>query len=237
MRPAFERLGWEPKPGEPADDARWRDRVIGALGHYGDPAVIAEAGARFETFLKHPESLSPDLRPAVLKIVGRYSDKPVYDRLHELARNARGTEERQLYYGALAAALNPDLARATLAISLTDETVPQEATELVVQVADAGEHPDHGTWEFARRHLKELLAKVDAFDRNNYAPSIVASFSDNARAAELEAFVSNQAGEDALVKAREAAEEIRFKALLKQWELPGIDRWVAGQLAAAKDGK
>ncbi len=236
LRPAFERLGWEPKPGEPAEDARWRDRVIDALGHYGDQGVIAEAGARFETFLRHPESLSPDLRQAVLKIVGRYCDQAVYARLHELARNARGTEERQLYYGALAAALNPDLARATLAISLTDETVPQEATDLVVQVADAGEHPDLA-WEFARRHLKELLAKVDAFDRNNYAPSIVASFSDNARAAELEAFVSDQAGEDALVKAREAAEEIRFKAMLKQRELPGIDRWMAGQLAAAKDGK
>ncbi len=115
--------------------------------------------------------------------------------------------------------------------------MPQEATSLVVEVADVGEHPELA-WDFARQHLQELLAKVDSFDRNNYVPSILSSISDNARAGELEDYVANHVSEDALVKAREAGEEIRFKAMLKQRELPIIDRWVAAQLTgSAKDSK
>ncbi len=103
LRPCLQRLGWEPKLGESSTDALLRTKIIAGLGHFGDQAVIAGARKRFEAFLAHPESLAPDLRPSVLKIVGRYSDKATYNQIHELARHAQGTEERQLCYGALAA--------------------------------------------------------------------------------------------------------------------------------------
>ena len=82
-----------------------------------------------------------------------------------------------------------------------------------------------------RRHLSELLPRVDAFDRDGYVPQIIAAFSDAARADELEAFVKANVAEDALDKARQMGEEIRFKAALKQRELPVIDHWIAAQLA------
>ena len=67
-----------------------------------------------------------------------------------------------------------------------DETIPQEATDLVLQVAATGEHKELA-WEFAKKHITELLAKIGSFDRNNYVPSVLSSFSDNSRADELEA--------------------------------------------------
>src|SRR5208337_1234440 len=97
---------------------------------------------RFDQFLARPESLPADLRPSVLNIVGRYSDRKTYDELHELARKAAGTEEREMYYRALAGALDPALAQSTLDLSLTDETVPQEASDLVAEVAGSGEQMD-----------------------------------------------------------------------------------------------
>ncbi len=229
LRPQLQRLGWEPKAGESSNDALLRARIIGALGHYGDKAVIAEAQARFQKFLTNPDTLPADLRPPVFKIVGRYSDRKTYEELHKLARNAQGTEERQLYYGAMARALDPELAKATLALSLTDETIPQEATDLVIQVAANGEHKELA-WEFVKKHSTELLAKVDSFERNSYVPSLLRSFSDNSRADELEAYVKTNVSEDALIKAREGAEGIRFKAALKQRELPVIDQWISAQL-------
>ncbi|MDB6020706.1 MAG: pepN, partial [Pedosphaera sp.] len=164
---------------------------------------------------------------------GRYSDQTIYDQIHNLGRQATGTEERQLYYNAMCDAIDPQLARATLAISLTDEIVPEEATSLVIQVAAAGEQKDLA-WEFAARHIHELLAKVESFSRNNYVPSILGSFSDAARADELESYVKKNVSPDALVKAQETAAEIRFKASLKQRELPAIDRWVANSLTNQK---
>ncbi|MDB6112142.1 MAG: pepN [Pedosphaera sp.] len=233
LQPQLERLGWELKAGEPKTDSLLRTRIISSSGGFGDQTVITEARRRFENFLTTPQSLTPDLRSPVLRIVGRYCDQKSYDQIHALARAAKGTEERTRCYKAMAEALNPELARVTLALSLTDETVPQEATRLVIDVADFGEQPELA-WEFARQHIKELLARVDSFDRNNYVPAILGSFSDAARADELEAYVKSNVAEDAREKAKEAAEGIRFKSAFKQRELSGIDRWIGVQLADPK---
>jgi len=224
LQPEFKRLGWEPRAGESANDGLLRAKIISGLGQFGDQAVIAEARARFAKFVATPDSLSSDLRSTVLKIAGRYGDQAVHDQLHELALHTSSTEERQLYYSALAGALDPKLAAQTLAISLTDETVPQETTDLVIKVADSGEQPELA-WDFARQHLHELLSKVDSSARNDFLPSIMSSFSDTARAEELETYVRKNVSGDALVKARETGEEIRFKAMLKQREIPVIDQW------------
>ncbi len=230
LQPQWQRLGWSPRPGEPVGDALLRSRVVGSLGLFGDPAVIAEARARFDLFLARPETLPADLRPSVFEIVGRYGDRKTYGELHELAINAKGTEEREMDYRALAGALNPALAQTTLDLSLTDETVPQEASDLVAQVANSGEQTELA-WKFAQQHIKELLAKVDSFNRDDYVPSILGSCSNAARADELKAFVAANVSPDAVAKADETAGEIQFKAALKQRELPQIDRWVEAATA------
>jgi aminopeptidase N len=97
VRPQLERLGWEPKPDEPAPDALLRSSVISTLGNFGDKEVIASARERFQKFLEHPDSLAPNLRPCVMNIVGRYSDRASYDQLHKLALAAKSTEELEQY--------------------------------------------------------------------------------------------------------------------------------------------
>jgi aminopeptidase N len=228
LQPQLKRLGWEAKDAESPNDALLRSRVITALGRFEDPVVIAEAKSRFESFVKNAGSVKPDLRPAVLRTVGRFADRKTCDQLHELARKAAGVEERQLYLGAMTEALDPALARATLELSLTDELVPQEATALVGQVAGNG-HAELA-WEFARANIAKLLAKVDGFERNNYLPSIASAFSDAAQARELIEFVKKNVSEDAAMKAGEAAEQILFKSEFKQRELPVIDKWTSEPL-------
>ena len=176
LQPQWRRLGWSPRPGEPVGDALLRSQILATLGHFGDPTIIAEARVRFDQFLAHPDTLPADLRPSVLNIVGRYSDRKTYGELHELALTAKGTEERQMDYQALAGVLDPALAQTTLDLSLTDETVPQEASDLVAQVAGIGEQTELA-WKFTQQHIKELLAKVDSFNRNDYVPSILGSCS------------------------------------------------------------
>ncbi|MDB6020544.1 MAG: pepN, partial [Pedosphaera sp.] len=77
LQPQFQRLGWERISNEPVNDALLRTKIIAASGHFGDQAVIAEAKARFANFLAQPGTLSPDLRPAVLNIAGRFSDQTI----------------------------------------------------------------------------------------------------------------------------------------------------------------
>jgi aminopeptidase N len=228
LQPQFQRLGWTPRNSERESDALLRSRIIWGRGYFGDTAVIGQAKERFQESLKHPGTLGADLRPAVLRLAGRYGDQRTYDELHALARQAQGTEERHLCYGAMAEALNPELARQTLALSLSEESFPQEAATLVVKVANTSGQKELA-WDFARQHITALLARVDPFSRGNYVPSILAAFSDRTRAAELEAFVQLNPANDAQIRAREAAEQIRFKAALKERELPAIAAWLAGR--------
>lgn len=228
VRPQLVRLGWEPKANESATDTLLRNSVISLLGEFGDQEVISVAQTRFQKFLTQPESLPPNLRPAVTGIVGRYSHRVTYDQLHDLARAAKGTEERRRYYNAMAAALDPSLAALTLPISLTDETVPQEAIWLVTGVAHSGEQPELA-WQFAQDHMPQLLGRMEEFQRNYYVPSIMSAFSDADRADELEKYVNEKVSPKGATKAKETAASMRLRAELKQRELPAVDRWVAAQ--------
>ncbi len=236
LAPQMERLGWKPRPGESTDDALLRVQIITTLGDIGDDAVIAQARALYAKYLEKPRSLAVDLRAPVLTLVGRYADRTTYDRLHQLALKAPGTEERQLYYRSMAGALDPELATLTLAISLTDETVPQETVNLVPQVAQSAEQQELA-WAFAKRHIKELLAELESFRVNGYVPGIMSAFTDNAHADELESFVKDNVGEGGLAKARETAEGIRFNAEFKERELPGIDEWVLAHGGGVRTAK
>lgn len=224
LRPQLARLGWDPKPGEPISDTNLRPALITALGVFGDASVIERAIAIFEHPESAPEGKDPNLRPALFRIAGRYASRKNYNQIHELALRARGTEERQLCYQAMAAAKDTNLAEATLELSLSTELLPQEAAELVPNVAHLGEHPELA-WDFFRRHARALLARVDAFDRDNYPPSIADAFSQLQKAKELELWTGEQMPKDALPKAKEAAAEIKFKAIWRQRELPSVDQW------------
>jgi aminopeptidase N len=136
----------------------------------------------------------------------------------------------------MAEALAPELARQTLALSLSDEGFPQEAATLVVKVANNSGQKELA-WDFARQHITPLLARVDPFSRGNYVPSILAAFSDAARAAELEAFAQLNPATDGQIRTREAAEQIRFKAALKERELPAIAAWLAGRKHGVETSK
>ncbi len=180
LRPSFEALGWEPKTGEAPREAALRTSLITALGNLGDEEIVAGARERFARYLSDRKSLAPDLRLPVLTVVGRYADEATWNKLHELGRKSTGIEEKQNYYAALTAATDPKLAERALQIALTDELPTSRAVYVVPGVARDGGHAELA-WQFAKAHMKELLAKADALGVNSYAPSLFNFFSDPAR--------------------------------------------------------
>ena len=72
LRPTFAKLGWGPKADEPPTAVSLRASLISALADSNDPEIIAGCRERFAKYLGDPASLAPDLRPAVLSVVGRY---------------------------------------------------------------------------------------------------------------------------------------------------------------------
>jgi aminopeptidase N len=228
----YTNLGWEAKPGEPETTALLRSNMLTLLGDFRDPSVIAEARLRFAAYLKAPKSLTPNLRPTVFHIVGRYSDQATYDQLHGLALKTQSTEEKRLFYGAMTDALDPALAKQTLEIVFKNELEPGLASGLVLQVADNGEQPALA-WDFAKTHVKELLAMQAFFQRNRYMPRLAGNFSEQSRADELEAFAKANLPADAMSEVKKAAAKIRYRADLKKRELPIVDTYACNQKAGA----
>ncbi|MBI2813606.1 MAG: M1 family metallopeptidase [Opitutae bacterium] len=222
--PRLAHLGWEDRAGESPLDATLRAKLVEALGRYGDRAVIEECTRRFQHFLTAPARLPGNLRGPVLAVVGRYATRETYDQLHALARAAQTTPEKRRAYAGMQAALDPALARETLALTLGDELSATEAARNVAAIANS-EHADLA-WDFARANTEALLKRTTFFGRNVYLPAIARASTEAARATELEELVRAKLPPDSLAEAAKGADFIRLYAAVKKRELPAIDAWV-----------
>ena len=189
------------------------------------PMLIAGCRSRFDRFLSDPAAIPPDLRPDILGVVGRYADSQTWEKLHKLGLKTTSTEEKQYYYEALARAIDPRLVSRTLPIALTDELSTSRAAFLLPFVARYGEHPDL-VWEYAREHMKELLAKQDAYGINSFAAGLFTFFSEPKDAETLEKYARANLPEAAGKSVAKAVDEIGFRAEFKQRLVPQLDAWM-----------
>ncbi len=225
LRPTFDALGWESKEGEALTAGNLRASLINALGDLDDPEIIAGCRERFEKYLAHPTSLSPDLRPAVFAVVGRYADEKTWNRLHELGVKTTSIEEKQNYYNALACATDPKLVKKTLGIALTDELPTSRAIFLVSRVARETGHSDIA-WDFAKANMKALLAKTDALGANTYAPSLFTFFADDSRADELKTYAKSSLPSASAPEVAKVVDEIQFRAEFKRRLDSQLSDWI-----------
>jgi aminopeptidase N len=226
LRSSFEELDWGPRIGEPPKIASLRASLINALANLNDEEIVAGSRKRFQAFLADPTSLAPDLRAPVFAVVGRYADEATWNKLHELGMKTTSIEEKQNYYDALACALDPKLAARTLEISLGDEVPTSRAIYLISKVARQSENPDVA-WQFAKAHMKQLLAKADALAANSYAPGLFTFFSDAAHISELERYAKANLPPAAVKDVAKAIDEIGFRAEFKPRLLKQIATWIS----------
>src|SRR6266436_6762464 len=228
LRPSFDQLGWEPKKDETPGAALLRASLIDALGDLDDQEIVAGCRERFQKYIVDPASVAPDLRPAIFRIVGRYTDDATWNKLHELGLKTTSTEEKQNYYDALSAARDSKLGAQTLQISLTDELPTSRAVFLVAKVARDSEHPDLA-WNFAKANMQALLAKTDALGVNRYAPSLFTFFSDQSRADELKAYAKTNLPATSGKEVAKAVDEVEFRAEFKRRLANQLTAWIDKQ--------
>jgi aminopeptidase N len=225
LRPVFDRLGWDGSGSGDDDDTLLRASLISTLGEFGDQDILNEAKRRFAGFLQDPKSLPSALRDAVTHLVGITADRASYDTLLALARKSTVTNERVRYYYAAAATRDPELARASLALTLTDELPGTIVTGLINAVAGSGEQPDLA-WDFVQKNYEPLLAKQGPNFRDQFVANFMTHFTDEAHAAELAAFAPAQATSGGRVTTARALETIAISADLKARALPAVDAWI-----------
>jgi aminopeptidase N len=221
-------LTWDEKAGEPIEKRLLRPLLIETLGMFGDRSVIEEASRRFASFREKPASLNPNLRPAVVRIVGRYSSPTDYETLLRLAEESPTSEERRMYLRALSAVRDPELAQRSVEFFISKHVAPGDAGRALEE--EALEHPEI-VWTYATTHLKLMQQRFGFFRWNRLLPNIATGFTDSERADELVRFAQQNLPAQGQREADNAANLIRFSAELKKRELPKIDRWVATKIA------
>jgi aminopeptidase N len=227
--PKFQELGWAERAGEDPEISDYRAMLIETLGFFGDRDVIDESFKRFENYRENPSSLAPNLRSAVIAIVGRYSSPTVSRELLSMAAQTVSIDDKRMYLQALGAALDPELARDTLQYLLSDQVKPADASLALEYSAAEGEHPDIA-WSFAIDHLKEMQERFGLLRQSQVLSSIARAFTDDQRADEISAFAQANLPPSALREVENAVQEIRFSAKLKAKTLPAVEDWIKAKL-------
>jgi aminopeptidase N len=225
LRPLFDRLGWDGSGSGDDDNTLLRSSLISAIGDLGDEDILAEARRRFAGFLQNPQSLPSALRDPVTHLVGISADRASYDTLLALARKTTVTNERLRYYYAAASARDATLARATLALTLTDELPSTIVGSLINTVASSGEQPDLA-WDFVKANFDALATRLGPSFSDAFVANFMTNFSDDAHAAELAHFTPALATSGGRVTTARALETIAIAADLKARALPPIDVWI-----------
>ena len=225
LTPEFDRLGWDAKPGDGADAAILRSSMIMSLGWFDDEKVITEAKARFRRFLTDPDSLPAALRDPVIMVAGYGADQATFDQIRHLGRNARGTEEKLRYYGALAGARSPRLIEQAVAIATTDEIANGRVHRFLIEVARQSDNPDL-VWQKSLTIADQVMKKLTDRQRVVLLAGIATASANPAIADELQALPAMRASSGGLYEASKAVEAIHFKVDFRRTLEPAVRGWL-----------
>lgn len=203
-------LGWTPKAGEDDRVRLLRPHLLAAVADRGaDPALAAEAADLAGRWLDKPASVPADIADAVLGTAAANGDRKLFDRLRAAAKKATDDQSQRRIVRAMASFRDPALSRAALDLTLTDELDPRVAVGLLWQ-------PDRSApvvFDFLKANFDALVARLPGEVRGE-VPFLLSGFCDDARAAEVEAFLKDRAKvlTGATRNARKAVERIRLCA-------------------------
>jgi len=223
LAPAFAKVGWDPRPGEPDNAAILRRSLITTLAQLDDPAVVAEARRRFARLLREPGSLTGTSRQTVLQIVGEHATPADWDQLHALAQKATNVTDRTRLYRELAISHDPALADRALALALTSEPSATDAPELISGVA---ENFPEKAFDFAVAHRAAVEAMVEPTSRTTFFTRLASGARTPAILPRLQAFAQTvPASARGEVTKAQSSIEVRAEIVAKR--LPEVDRWLA----------
>lgn len=227
LRPFFDRVGWEARPGERANDVLMRARMITTLGVLGDDAVVAEARRRVRAAETDPAALPAGIRNAAYSVYALNANVSDYEAiLGRISATPDFVEQRRLWLR-LASVNDPALAARTLQLALGD-TVPRQLRPQVI-ASVAGSHP-RLAWDFLVANRDAIEALLDPLQQLQYPADIASASSDPAIATALEAY-ARDFPEGARPSIASAAASIRLRAQTVSERMPAVEAWIAARNA------
>jgi aminopeptidase N len=221
LAPVWAKVGWTPQPGEPPTAILLRTELIQALGQFDDPAVLAEARARFARMESDPTAMPAAVRGEILRVVAAHADAATWEKLRALAAASRNALEKQQYYSVLGAAADPALARRTLDLALSEEA---PITLRPVLLREVSRRNAAMTWDFLLKNRARADAQFAPEGLAGVLPRLVSTTNDAALAARMRAWAKANGGVGARLMAGLSA--VEHRAEVKRTRLGEVDAWV-----------
>lgn len=152
-------LGWDPKKTDKHTDALMRGFVIFTLGKLNDEEVTIESENRYKQFLKNQNSLPPDLVEPVCSVMAWNGNSKTHAELTRLYRNAKTTEEKLRFLGAMCSFKDPKLLLKSLHFSQTSEVRSQNMQLPIMKVA-GNPYGKKILWSWLKNNWPKLSKKV-----------------------------------------------------------------------------
>lgn len=120
LRPVLDRIGLQPRAGEPDYIAPLRVSLYGALGtDNADPAIVAECRRLVALYLENPRRVDASLAAIALSVTAFHGDAALFETLQAALEKAAMPAQRSALIGALGAFRDPAIVRRALDYSLT----------------------------------------------------------------------------------------------------------------------
>jgi len=225
-RPAFERLGWEPRPEEPDLVRSLRGALVSTLALLGDD-LEARAGARWrEEAARAGRHIDAALASAGVAVVAATGGPEDYERFLARRTDAPTPQEQLRYLYALADFRDPALMDRTLELTLTDEVRSQNAPFVLARGMANRELGDRA-WRFVKDHWEDANRRMP--------PNTVIYIADGVRfltTGEQEADVQAFFGEHDIPQARKMLRQVlerqRINAALRRRTAPELEAFFSG---------
>ncbi|MDP9019994.1 MAG: ERAP1-like C-terminal domain-containing protein, partial [Actinomycetota bacterium] len=222
---AFERLGWEPAPGEDELTRQLRGILLTAAGVLGDDVEVQTRARRAHgAYLADPSSLDPDVAAAVANVVASKGTAGDHATFLERYRRSPSPQESVRYLYALGRFPDPDLAQQTLAMTLTEAIRSQNAPYVVMRFLGNRDVNDVA-WRFVEDNWEAIVARFP----DNAIPIMlggVTALSTPERAAAVQAFLTEHPVPQGQRTVQQHLERLRVNVALRQREAARVAAWL-----------
>jgi puromycin-sensitive aminopeptidase len=161
VRPAMDRLGWDPRPDEGELDRELRGDLIRTLGILGDDPETQAMAREAEALSRSGGGVDASVAAAAVEVTAFAGGEDAFEAFRARMHDAPTPQEQDRYRGALTRFRDPALMERLLALVVSDEVRPQDAPFLLSR-AEANRDLGPIAWRYVRDHWDELLPRFAA---------------------------------------------------------------------------
>jgi puromycin-sensitive aminopeptidase len=186
VRPALDRLGWDPRPEDGELDRELRGDLIRTLGVLGDDPETQAMAREAEALSRTAGGVDASVAAAAVEVVAFAGGEEAFEAFRARMQDAPTPQEQDRYRYALARFRDPALMERLLALAVSEEVRPQDAPFLFAR-AEANRDLGAIAWRHVRDHWDELLPRFAASNVIHLAQG-ARLITDPALVAEIQAF-------------------------------------------------